>query len=474
MPRITRRHFLAATLGLPALLLTCGQPDESTLRPVVSPTAQGSTFTPPTEKAAPSTPAPAAPPVAKDPVELWQFAWDDPVERRLWLSIRRQLETDLPHIDLRQEFYQRPVEEMVAVSAAAGLPPEVALIQDLYFPRWVEQNLYVNAQTFVNDWLQDDVAANLPAAGLNAFRFYPEAQRPGVGDFYGLPWRSNPRFLFVNEDMLRQAGVASALAESRWTVETVQRVAEPLSREGPDGQLDQAGIGFPDAWFQSLPWLWSGGGDIIDVASNVSTLLTPEVESTFSRLQAWRHTSRIAPRLGEISSDSYARQFASNKLAMFLGDAGDMFRLQSADIAWQAKPLFATASRASHTLATQDGLAIVTGSQQIDSAWDFISWALGPEVQSLLLNNGHFLPIRSDVIASSQIEPHYVSTLLGNIENLRSIPITATFPLYGPVMAHYYHKMMDGGHAAVPETLRTLHSLLGFILERRTLPSAWL
>lgn len=473
MPRITRRHLLTASLGLPALLLTCGQPDESTLRPAASPPPRGSTFAPPSGRAASSTPTPVAPPAAKDPVDLWQFAWDDPVERRLWFSIRQQLETDLPHIRLRQEFYQRPVEEMVAVSAAAGLPPEVALIQDLYFPRWVEKNLYVNAQTFVNDWLQDGVSANMPAVGLSAFRYYPEAKRPGVGDFYGLPWRSDPRFLFVNEDMLRQEGVASALADDRWTAETVQEVAAPLSRLGPDGRLVQAGIGFPDSWFQSLPWLWSGGGDVIDVAGNGSTLLSPEVESTFQMLQGWRHTSRLAPRLGELSSDSYAQQFANNKLAMFLGNAGDMFRLRSADVAWQARPLFASASQESYALASQDGLAMVTGSQQIDAAWEFVSWALDSPVQNLLLNNGHMLPIRSDVIASSHIEPHYVSTLLREIESQRSIPITATFPLYGPVIAHHYHKMMNGGHAAVPETLRTLHSLLGFILERRTLPSAW-
>ena len=151
MPRITRRHFLAASLGLPALLLTCGPPEETAVKPVPPPAPQAFSHPPSFENVIRSAPAPVAKPVVRDPVELWQFAWDDPVERRLWFTIRQQLETDLPHIRLRQEFYQRPVEEAVAVAAAAGLPPEVALIQDTYFPvLGGAQPLYVNIQAFVS------------------------------------------------------------------------------------------------------------------------------------------------------------------------------------------------------------------------------------------------------------------------------------------------------------------------------------
>ncbi len=473
MPRVTRRHFLAASLGLPALLLTCGPPEETAVKPVPPPAPQAFSHPPSFEDVVRSVPAPVAAPVVRDPVELWHFAWDDPLERRLWFAIRQQLEMDLPHLRLRQEFYQRPVEEAVAVAAAAGLPPEVALIQDTCFPHWVERNLYVNIQAFVNRSLGDDVASDKPAAALRAFRYYPEARRPGLGDYYSLPWRQNPRFLFINVGMLRQNGLAALPARERWTLETVQKAALGLTQGGPDNRVVQGGIGFPDSWFQSLPWLWSGGGDVLDVDSNVSTLALPEVENTYQTLQDWRHSTRLAPRPESLSSDTYVQQFATHRLAMFLGNAGDMFRLRSADVAWQARSLFPVGAGESRTLATYEGLAIITGAQQIDAAWEFVTWAMRPEVQEHVLASESALPVLASVIASSQVESHYSDTLLRGLDSQRSLPIAATFPLYNPVIAHYYRKMMNGEHAPVTETLSELHSLLGFILERQTLPNQW-
>ncbi len=473
MPRITRRHFLAASLGLPALFLTCGQPVETAPRAGTTPVPRVFTNLPTSGQGVRSTPSTVATPVAPEPVELWHFAWDDPIERRLWSAVRQQLGEDLPHIQLRQEFYGRPVEETAAISAAAGLPPEVASIQDMFFPRWVERNLYVNIQTLASDWLGENGASGIAAAALNAFRYYPEAKQPGVGDYYGLPWRSNPRLLFLNEDIFRKNGLAGTVSEERWTIERVEEVAQQLTEVRSGDRLQTAGIGFPDSWFQSLPWLWSGGGDVFDDTGKVSTVASPEAERTLRRLQAWRHTMHIAPRVGELGADTYVQNFATQRLAMFLGSANDMFRLRATDAAWQARALHPIGNGENRTLAAYDGLAIVTGSQQFDTAWEFLRWALRPEVQALLLDSECALPILPQAIASSHVEPHYSAALLGETDAQRSLPIGVTFPLYSPVIAHYYHMMMNGGHAPVPDTLRKLDSLLGFILERQTLPSNW-
>ena len=473
MPRVTRRHFLAASLGLPALLLTCGPPEEAAVKPVPPPVPQAFDHPPSFENVLRSVPMPVAAPAAKDPVELWQFAWDDPIERRLWFTLRQQLERDLPHLRLRQEFYQRPVEEAVAVAAAAGLPPDAALIQDLYFPHWLERNLFVNIQSFVGNSLGDDVASDKPAAALKAFRYYPEANRLGIGDYYGLPWRFSPSLLFINEGILRQNGLSGDSARARWTLETAHSVALDLVQGAPNSSLVQAGIGFPDSWFQSLPWLWSGGGDLLNVEDNASSLDAPEARSTYQVLQDWRYASGVSPRVEMSGSDTYAQQFATHRLAMFIGNARDMFRLRSADVAWQARPLFPAGGGESQTLATFDGLAVITGSRQIDAAWEFVTWAMGPAVQGHVLESESALPVLGSPIASGRIESHYGDTLLSAFDSLRSLPITATFPLFSPVIAHYYHKMMNGEQAPIADTLDELHSLLGFILERQILPNHW-
>ena len=473
MPRITRRHFLAASLGLPPLLLTCSQPNDSSLQPASSAVPRGSGSRLPLGQATRETHSSISSPAPKEPVVLWHFAWDDPLERRLWFTIRQQLEADLPHIQLSQEFYQRPVEEMVAISAAAGIPPAVASIQDMFFPHWVERNLYVNIQTFASKWLDGFTTSDIPTAALKAFRYYPEAKRTGVGDHYGLPWRSNPRLPFVNVDMLRESGLSDLLNQERWTLETAQEAALQLAQIGPDNRLSKAGIGFPDSWFHSLPWLWSGGGDVLDETGRFSTLELPEVERSYQILQDWRHALHVAPQVGEFTSDTYVQHFASNRLAMFLGTPRDMYRLRSVDVTWRAKPLFPIGEGESQTLALYDGLAIVTGTEQIDAAWEFATWAMRSEVQGHVLESEQALPVLSEVLASSRIEPHYIATLLSETHPQRSLPITATFPLYSPVIAHHYHTMMNGGHGPVPDALRKLHSLLGFILERQTLPSEW-
>lgn len=473
MPRITRRHVLSASLGLPALLLTCGPPDETPREPAPPPAPQSFSYQPPFEEVVPHAPTAVTTPAVQDPVELWQFAWDDPLERRLWFSIRQQLEHDVPHVRLRQEFYQRPVEEAVAVAAAAGLPPEVALIQDIYFPHWLERNLFVNVQSFVNNSLRKAVVGDKPTAALSAFRYYPEAKRLGIGDYYGLPWRFNPRLLFLNEGLLRRNGLNGKFAQQRWTLETAHEFAQELARGGLESSVGRTGIGLPDSWFQSLPWLWSGGGDVLDRDGKVSTLNAAEVDSAYHVLQDWRQASQVAPRPGLNGSETYAQQFAAGRLAMFIGSARDMFRLRATGTAWQSRPLFAIGSGERQTLATFEGLAVITGSQQLDAAWEFVTWSLGREVQERVLASESELPVLGSVIASGRVESHYADTLLSEFDSLRSLPITGEFPLYSPVIAHYYHKMMTGEHAPVAETLSELHALLGFILERQTLPNQW-
>jgi ABC-type glycerol-3-phosphate transport system substrate-binding protein len=406
-------------------------------------------------------------------VELWLSTWDDPLERRLWFSLQQQLQDDLPHIRLQQEFYQRPVEDAVAISVAAGQPPDIAQIQDLHFPRWVENNLYVNLQSLASAWLDASQGGQVPKSAFNAFRYYPESQQVGVGDYYGLAWRMNPRLLFVNSELFQSNGFASLLNQDHWTLESVQGAAPRLVQTGPENRLVRAAIGFPDSWFQSMPWLWSVGGDVLDSAGKASTIASTEAARTFQVLQDWRHAQHVAQRMGELGSDTYARQFADKKLAMFLGSAHDMFQLEAEQVVWQAKTIAPMDGGNGQTLATYDGLAIITGSQQIDQAWEFLRWSLLPVPQELVLASEQALPARLEVIASSSIEPHYVKALLNGRDSLRSLPISPTFPLYSPVIAHHYHMMMNGGHAPVPETLAKLHTDLTFILDRKSLPTQW-
>lgn len=473
MPRITRRQLLAAILGLPPLLLTCGQPEETASKPAATPTAGSAQPRLPVSPAARVTPAASKPAEPREPVALWHFAWDDPIERQLWFSVRQQLEADLPHIQLSQEFYPRPVEEIAAIHAAAGLPPDTLSIQDMFAPRWTEHNLYVNIQSFVGDGVVDDVISDVPDASLKSFRYYPEAQRTGIGDYYGLPWRSNPRLLFVNDAILQDHGLADLVNRERWSIGTVTRAALHLASLDAGDRLRRGAIGFPDSWFLSLPWLWSGEGDVLDEAGKSSTMAAPEVVQTYQTLQDWRRSDHVAPRVGEFGSDSYVQHFVNDRLAMFLGSARDMFHLEATDVVWQAKALSPAGVDESRTLAHYDGLAIVTGTQQLDAAWEFVTWALGSEVQHHILASKQALPVRSEVISASQIEPHYADTLLKGMHLQRSLPITATFPLYSPVIAHHYHLMMNGGHAPVPETLSELHSHLSFILGQHTLPKQW-
>ena len=470
MPRITRRQFLAGALAVPPLVLTCGQPAEVRVEPPASaPAALGARppVVPLRESGAAEAPSP------RETLDLWHFAWDDPLERRLWSSVTRELEQELPHVRLNQEFYRRPLEEVVFISAAAGMPPDAASIQDVFFPHWVERNLYVNLQTFVNAWSDETALGGIPAAGLGAFRYYPEAGRAGLGDFYGLPWRSNPRLLFINETMLRESGLSSLVSEERWTLETAREAGSRLAKSGADNRPNWGVVGFPDSWFQAVPWLWSGGGDVLDEAGRTSTLAAPDAAGALSVLQDWRHALRIAPQVGELGADAYVEHFAHNRLAMYLGSARDVFRLQETETAWQARALYTVGGNDSRVLTHYDGMAVVTGAQHVDGAWEFLSWLLGPVAQGRALADGQALPVRSDALTASTAAPHYAETVRDHANSQRRLPIAPSFALYSPVIAHHYHRMMNGGLVPVPETLAKLHAILNFILQRGTLPNQW-
>ena len=115
----------------------------------------------------------------------------------------------------------------------------------MFFPHWVERNLYVNIQTFASKWLDGFTTSDIPTAALKAFRYYPEAKRTGVGDHYGLPWRSNPRLLFVNVDMLRESGLSDLLNQERWTTRDGTGGSAATNADRAGQSLEQSGNWIP-------------------------------------------------------------------------------------------------------------------------------------------------------------------------------------------------------------------------------------
>src|SRR5207244_3849477 len=109
-----------------------------------------------------------------------------------------------------------------------------------------------------------DLAPDLPRVDVDLTRY--DATVLGIfrrGDaVYALPRGYTPLVIVYNRDLLDRSGIA--YPGDDWTWDDFLRIARRLTRDTDgDGRIDVWGAAFdrrPAFW---LPWIWSGGGDVL-------------------------------------------------------------------------------------------------------------------------------------------------------------------------------------------------------------------
>ena len=219
-----------------------------------------------------------------------------------------------PGIDVQYEPNPgRQYEEKILSSLAADDPPDVFLLDSKLVP------------TFTNKKILLDLNPFIASLDIDTSQWYPnvlDIERRG-NSLFAFPKGFTPLMIFYNKGMFRQA--ATPLPSPDWTWDDYLQTAKALTKDtNGDGIPEQYGTAFTNYYFYWIPWVWSGGGDVVspDGARATGYLNSPSTESSLQFLIDLRKKYHVAPDVGtwvqsEKTGANY-QLFASGKIGMIV------------------------------------------------------------------------------------------------------------------------------------------------------------
>jgi multiple sugar transport system substrate-binding protein len=331
-------------------------------------------------------------------VEFWHF-WGSPVRRN---AIRRVIATcqqQLPNINVTETF--KPFGDIwtaniAAVAGGSGMP-DVIVADRIQLPRDAEAGIYQS--------LQDQVVLD----GIDSSVFWPFTWQQTLfeEETYGLPFETDVRVLFYNQNAFQEAGLDPQNPPQTW--EELWEAADALDVRNPDGTY--ARIAFnplygnvgPDLWAMTAGHDWvQDGRPVVDDPVVVETL--EWIQRWIERYGGWEELQRFMGQFGAAPNDP----FMAGGVAMKVDIAGYNSQLNfyrprvtlqdgtQANMEWGvALPPYAEEP------ASWSGgfaLSIPTGARNPEAAWEFIKCAASQPGQVSWARDTYSIP--SDVRAA--------------------------------------------------------------------------
>lgn len=244
-------------------------------------------------------------------VTLRVSSWADEMEQRIERRNLQAFERAHPGVRVVNDAISTQAEyrEQVLTSIAAGAPPDVFLLDNIDVPNFAAQEVLLDLGPF---------AAHV---GLDTSAFEPAVRAIFTrdGKLYAFPKGYSPMVVVYNRRLFREAGLP--LPTATWTWDEFLQAARALTRDTDgDGRVDQWGTVFDRRVFLWIPWLWSGGGDVLcpDGRRASGCLDSPATERALGWYLDWVRRDSIVPRVMTLrrSLGDQFRLFNSGRVAM--------------------------------------------------------------------------------------------------------------------------------------------------------------
>jgi multiple sugar transport system substrate-binding protein len=272
--------------------------------------------------------------------------------------------TYVPFAELKQKLLQ---------GATAGELPDIAVIDNPDHQAFAALGVLVDLTDRVNAW------------GQSASYFKgPWDSTIYQGKNYGIPDNSNCLVLWHNTDL---TGPAEIAAPTTWDELTAAAAA---LTEGDRFGLAVSGVKSEEGTFQWLPFLWETGADIPTIDS----------EGGHAALQLWVAlvaNGHMSQGILGWNQQDVRIQFQNGKAAMMINGPWQIPTLQteSPDLKWEVAVLPKQAQAAS--ILGGENYSITVASENVDVAWDFLTWTQQPENLKTYLSEAGKLPSHAEL-----------------------------------------------------------------------------
>jgi multiple sugar transport system substrate-binding protein len=220
-------------------------------------------------------------------VTLRVLNWATALELESEQRIAEAWAAERPGVRVLVESITTNYGEKLATAIASGSPPDVFLMDAPDVPALVDRGLVL------------DVGPYLSRTGYETDRVFPEVLATfRRGDqIFGLPKGFTPLAVYYNRGLFRDLGVDFP-PDSGWTREEFLSTSRLLVERGRARTDDDVfAVNFPRQLYEWVPFVWSGGGDILDPSGTRTAgyLDGPATVETFAFLTSLVTEHRVAP-----------------------------------------------------------------------------------------------------------------------------------------------------------------------------------
>jgi multiple sugar transport system substrate-binding protein len=189
-------------------------------------------------------------------IVFWQFSPLPAIQ-----PVIDRFEAANPGVDVQVEqlTWQSGREKIVA-AIAAGRPPDLCELGSTFLPGLVADSTLVDLTDS-----SADLRSSLVGWDVASYR----------GRAYAIPWMLGTRALFLNDDLLRRAGVDPAKPVETWA--ELLAASRAVSERVSDAKGFGMNAGEREILFKKfMPFAWGNGGDILDSTMTRSVIASPQ------------------------------------------------------------------------------------------------------------------------------------------------------------------------------------------------------
>jgi ABC-type glycerol-3-phosphate transport system substrate-binding protein len=455
--RVTRRHFLTASgavtvlPAVAALLAACGpnQPAAPAQPTAAQPTQAAQSAT---SSGAPA--ATAAPSQAGGEVRVW-FPWDDRAKYFIDGQAKAQ-----PNLKMKFEVGEFDSNTKTMAVLAAGNPPDMS-----YLGRWQTCDLAVRNAIYALDdrvknassWKWDDVWSRL------------QKDSTSWGKIWIVPYATDTRALFYNEDLMTKSGLDPTKPPTTWTDLLDQSVK--ATKKNSAGQLEQLGFtptfGNPPTFLLFYSMLWLLDSDIVNADKTKVTMLDHGTEALtivkdfMDKLGGYEQASAFTKGLTLAQGID---AFSANKVVFAMNGAWQLatYAQYSPDLKYGMIPGPTYAPHQEHlNYDGGGGWFYFKKGKNVDGAWQLTDFLMGHDFYVTWFDQLDFLPVLQtaakdwsakkkarEVFVATANTVHWIPIVVGTLDMLNFIQTMWDDVMFGKAtMDEALKKAADGVQA---------------------------
>jgi len=236
----------------------------------------------------------------------------------------------------------------------------------------------------------------------------------------------NPRLIEL--DRIAEPGARPVTQDTGWSLEEFAIAAAQPRRRGVRGFY------IAPTLEQVAPFVWSGGGEVVDDNDEPTTLTLSEGPSAGAMEELLEPVRDPALTFSQsaLRKRSALDRFKAGKLGMILGYRSLTPELRAQrGLIFDVMPLPKVGTSA--TIASMSGLCISSKSEETERAADFLTEVISDQGASTLAATGYVMPanldvLNDDVFLQSGERPLHADVFAREVRNTRLLPSTPEWP----------------------------------------------